>query len=340
VIPVRVGREGDMPQLPRPSELPDDIRDLVHYQKHDVAYERFGRDTSELIAAIIAVRRAREPRKPMQLQIKWGWLGAMATSVLAIGWVSAHQMGVRVWWPFTGDAKLVVALSKEELAAASKKEALDKQVAAAEHRQHEDADRTAGASLIIVFDGSGTMWGNMEGAKKSKLIIAREAVLRGLAKISPQTRVGLAAFGHRRGDCGDVEVLRAPEPLDVPRISEPLEKLNPKGRGPLTLALREAAKAFPPNPGKKSLILIHDDADNCQQDVCAEAAELRDANITAHVVGLALKGEDAAKMACLPQITGGRFFPAPSANDVATAVEEALLSAARPPSAPLQSQRQ
>jgi hypothetical protein len=35
VIPVRVGREGDMPALPRPDELPEDIRDLVLYQKHD-----------------------------------------------------------------------------------------------------------------------------------------------------------------------------------------------------------------------------------------------------------------------------------------------------------------
>jgi hypothetical protein len=43
VIPVRVGREGTMPALPRAGELPEDIVDLVHYQKQDVAHERFGR---------------------------------------------------------------------------------------------------------------------------------------------------------------------------------------------------------------------------------------------------------------------------------------------------------
>ena len=179
------------------------------------------------------------------------------------------------------------------------------------------------ATLIVVFDGSGSMWGSIEGAKTSKLVLAREAVRRGLGKINPQTRVGVASFGHRRGDCGDVEVLRTPEPLDVQRILEPLERLNPRGRGPLTLALREAAKSLPAS-GKKSLLLIHDDADNCQQDLCTVAGELRAANITVHVVGLALKAEDTAKMACLPQLTGGRLFAASTAADVNPTVEQAL----------------
>src|SRR5262249_48880049 len=156
------------------------------------------------------------------------------------------------------------------------------------------------ASVIVIFDGSGSMWGNIEGSRQSKLVLAREAVRRALSKITPQTRVGLAAFGHRRGDCNDVELLRAPEPVDVAKIVDPLEKLNPRGRGPLTFALREAAKALTPGSGKNSLILIHDDADNCQLDVCAAAGELRAANIVVHVVGLALRGEDAAKMTCLP----------------------------------------
>jgi Ca-activated chloride channel homolog len=182
------------------------------------------------------------------------------------------------------------------------------------------------ASLIVVFDGSGSMWGSIEGAKTSKLVLTREAVRRGLGKINPLTRVGVASFGHRRGDCGDVEVLRAPEPLDVQRILEPLERLNPRGRGPLTLALREAAKSLPAS-GRKSLLLIHDDADNCQQDLCTVAGELRAGNITVHVVGLALKAEDTAKMVCLPQITGGRFFAVSTAADVNPTIEQALLLA-------------
>src|SRR3990172_7805438 len=63
-------------------------------------------------------------------------------------------------------------------------------------------------SIIVVFDGSGSMWGNIEGTRANKLTVARDALRRGMAKVvGPQTRVGLASFGHRRGDCGDVEGL-------------------------------------------------------------------------------------------------------------------------------------
>ena len=48
------------------------------------------------------------------------------------------------------------------------------------------------ASVVIVFDGSSSMWGNIDGDAGSKLAVAREAVRRALGKVGPQTRVGLA----------------------------------------------------------------------------------------------------------------------------------------------------
>jgi predicted NACHT family NTPase len=57
VIPVRVGREGNMPRLPRPEELPEDIRSLAFYQKHDVVHERFRRDMADLIQAIVGLKK-------------------------------------------------------------------------------------------------------------------------------------------------------------------------------------------------------------------------------------------------------------------------------------------
>jgi Ca-activated chloride channel family protein len=179
-------------------------------------------------------------------------------------------------------------------------------------------------TVIVVFDGSGSMWGNIEGTRANKFTVAREALRRGLAKVGPQTRVGLASFGHRRGDCGDVEMLLQPEPLDVERIMTPLDKLNPRGKGPLTLALQEAAKSLTSSPGKSSLLLIHDDADNCQPNLCAVATELRSAGVTVNVVGIALKADDANKMLCLPHTTGGRFFNPQTSDQVEAAVEIAL----------------
>ena len=53
VIPLLIERT----PLPRPDALPDDIRNLVLYHKHNVVHERFGRDIAGLIEAITAVRR-------------------------------------------------------------------------------------------------------------------------------------------------------------------------------------------------------------------------------------------------------------------------------------------
>src|SRR5215813_5369250 len=85
VIPVRVGREGQLPPLPRADDLPDEIRDVVHYQKHDVTYEHFRRDAGALVDAITAVRRHVRPDSGrVSPRVLWGWIGAMAASVLAI----------------------------------------------------------------------------------------------------------------------------------------------------------------------------------------------------------------------------------------------------------------
>jgi hypothetical protein len=60
IIPVRVGREGNLPRLPRPDELPEDIRELVFHQKHDIAHERFRRDITDLVQAIESLRKMEE----------------------------------------------------------------------------------------------------------------------------------------------------------------------------------------------------------------------------------------------------------------------------------------
>jgi len=55
---------------------------------------------------------------------------------------------------------------------------------------------------MIIFDGSGSMWGKPLGEKQSKLVLARDALRQSLPRLAKQARVGLMVFGHRRpGDC-------------------------------------------------------------------------------------------------------------------------------------------
>jgi len=67
----------------------------------------------------------------------------------------------------------------------------------------------AQSNAMLVLDGSGSMWGQIEG--HSKIVIARDVIDELLQDLSDDVHLGLAAYGHRRkGDCGDVEVLVSP----------------------------------------------------------------------------------------------------------------------------------
>jgi hypothetical protein len=85
VIPVMVGREANMPPLPLAEELPENIRDLVLYQKHNIAHESFGRDTAHLIAALQSLLRERRAPKRWQAITVAGLIG-LAVTVGSLGY--------------------------------------------------------------------------------------------------------------------------------------------------------------------------------------------------------------------------------------------------------------
>jgi hypothetical protein len=89
VIPVMMGREANMPPLPRAQDLPENIRDLVLYQKHNIAHESFGRDAAHLIAALQSLLRER--RGPG----RWRALAVAGLSGLAVtGVLLAYSTGI------------------------------------------------------------------------------------------------------------------------------------------------------------------------------------------------------------------------------------------------------
>jgi hypothetical protein len=98
VIPVRVGREGNMPRLPRPDELPEDIRRLVFHQKHDIAHERFRRDITDLVQAIEPLTKAKATAvvRPSD-RAKAGNLGAVILIMAATMLIGAAAIKLIAW---------------------------------------------------------------------------------------------------------------------------------------------------------------------------------------------------------------------------------------------------
>ena len=177
VIPVRVGREGAMLTFPRPDELPEEIRELVLYQKHDIAHERFGRDTAELNEAIITVRRTRRPQlaKP---GVPWRLVGATLLGLMAIASAGAYLTDAPVPWansngtPAVGDdekqradaAEMARAKAaaedttrqKDEAAASAKAEqdSMQQEAAAqARHEAEEDLKKNWIHKIVGDYDG-------------------------------------------------------------------------------------------------------------------------------------------------------------------------------------------
>ena len=179
---------------------------------------------------------------------------------------------------------------------------------------------------IIIFDGSGSMWGELAGDKAQKLETARAALRTRLQSMRSDARAGLMSFGHRRkGNCNDIEVMAAPEAGLPERLIEPLDKLDPKGKGPIGLALREAQKLLAAEP-KGTVILIHDGPDNCGQDPCAAAAEIAKASpgLAIHTIGLSLERADAPRLACIAAATGGKMFDAQDSQSVTAAIDQVM----------------
>jgi Ca-activated chloride channel family protein len=192
---------------------------------------------------------------------------------------------------------------------------------------------TAQSPTVLLVDGSGSMWGGLGAERASKFDLARAALRAALAKSAPSIRLGLVSFGHRRkADCSDVETVVLPQVGPAETVLAAVDKLNPKGKGPLSLALKEAAKSIEPDsPG--TVILIHDGPDNCQQDPCAAAMEIARANprLAVHVIGLALEKADAQRMSCVATATKGKMFDVRDAASLNASIAEAVRLAAQDP---------
>lgn len=191
-------------------------------------------------------------------------------------------------------------------------------LASATIAQAQDLPRT-----IIVMDGSGSMWGQIEG--RPKLEIARETVAQVLGTIPEGQELGLLAYGHRvKGDCADIELVVPPARGTAAQIIASVNRMRFLGKTPLSDAVLQAAEALRYSEAAATVVLVTDGLETCNADPCALGMALEAAGLdfTTHVIGFGLTAEEGAQVACLAENTGGRYF---AAGD-STALTEALVT--------------
>ncbi|MEZ4650839.1 MAG: VWA domain-containing protein [Candidatus Eisenbacteria bacterium] len=181
------------------------------------------------------------------------------------------------------------------------------------------------SDLLLVLDGSGSMWGQIQG--ENKIVIARRVLGDLIGELSDDRNVALIAYGHRsEGDCDDIETVTSLGPLDRAALSKTIETLNPKGKTPITAALRRAVDIARTSGRKSTVILVSDGLETCGGDPCALVQEAKAAGVdfVLHVIGFDVAKEDVSSLECAAQAGDGLYLTADNAAELSGAMETAV----------------
>ncbi|MDI1286430.1 MAG: VWA domain-containing protein [Reyranella sp.] len=200
------------------------------------------------------------------------------------------------------------------------------------------AQPSEGARVFLVLDASGSMWGRV--GNQTKIEIARETIRSLLKDWRPQDQLGLVTYGHRRkGDCGDIEVLKQVGPVDATALMGQVNGIVPKGMTPMTASVKMAAEQLKASEGIASVVLVSDGVETCNADPCAVAAALKkaDVRLVVHTVGFDVQDRQAVRqLECMAAATGGLALSASNAGELGNAIGRAVEAARNkaPPPAP------
>jgi len=184
---------------------------------------------------------------------------------------------------------------------------------------------SAQEKAMIVLDGSGSMWGQIEG--EAKISIARRVLSDVLENVAPTVELGLMSYGHRRqGDCGDIELIVEPGANMAQTISDAADQISPLGKTPLADSVRQAAEFLRYTEEKATVILITDGIETCGVEICQAAADLEASgiNFQINVIGFGLSAQEGQQLVCLAEETGGLYLAANDAAGLANALIQPL----------------
>ena len=177
--------------------------------------------------------------------------------------------------------------------------------------------------FVLLIDGSGSMWGQVEG--QAKITILRTALESVLGQLDTQSEVGIVAFGHReKGNCADIEEILPPTPFDAGLIRSAIANIQPKGKTPLSDGVRFAAQSQRFTEDKATVIILGDGRESCGKDPCAVAEELEElgVDLTVHAIAFDIADEEGTRqLQCFAEKTGGMFLPAADSTELVAALE-------------------
>ncbi|MBF0275613.1 MAG: VWA domain-containing protein [Nitrospinae bacterium] len=192
-------------------------------------------------------------------------------------------------------------------------------------------------NLLIVFDASGSMWGKIGGIIKMEL--ATVSLNSALQNIKGEPNVGLIAFGHnRQKDCSDIEFISPLKKLDKNFLIQKVKGLVPRGKTPLTSAIRMSLAEIQAKGEEATVLIISDGKDTCHEDPCLIAKQLKSesrVNFKIDVIGMVSRSnggvnsksdseESYDQLKCITEVTGGKFYSVNNAGEFSLALTESM----------------
>ncbi|MGI9405583.1 MAG: vWA domain-containing protein [Hyphomicrobiaceae bacterium] len=177
---------------------------------------------------------------------------------------------------------------------------------------------------VIVFDGSGSMWGRI--GERSKFEVARDVMTSVLPNYADRIALGLIVYGHRRkSDCNDIETFAAPATGQFAALENAFERIRPHGKTPIASSLEQAASTLTNGQGGH-IVVLTDGIENCRKNLCKATTALKEAapGLTISVIGLAMRERHVASIRCLADIGGGRLLVANGKESLHTGLTHIL----------------
>lgn len=175
---------------------------------------------------------------------------------------------------------------------------------------------------MFILDASGSMWGRLPD-NQMKIVAARETMGRLVGALPDSVSAGLIAYGHRRkGDCGDIELVQEARAGGGSKIAAIIGSLQPRGKTPISDALKLAGEKLAGNEDRSTIVLVSDGIETCQGNPCAVAAALAasQASLTVHVIGYAVDQATRAQLQCIAEKGRGRYFTADNVSGLKSAL--------------------
>ncbi len=186
------------------------------------------------------------------------------------------------------------------------------------------------ASLYYILDGSGSMWGRIDG--EMKIVAAKRVMTRLISKMPAGVDSGLTVYGHRRkGDCSDITEIIALGPLDREKAINAIGLIKPKGKTPIAASIKQVAEQLRDQESETTIILVSDGIETCGGDPCALTKTLKESGIKfiIHTVGLDVDKEASEQLACIAAAGGGSYFSVANAGellDTLSSVQKSIVS--------------